>query len=162
MGDLYTEQLVKRTTLASTVIKKAALILLTVASFGFMMIIPIAIIAPIIMICLDVFLFRSMDVEFEYLFINGALDIDKIMAKSKRKKVFEMELNDMELIAKSGSAELRPYQGLKAVDYSSGSQDSKHFEMVVVKKGEKKRVVIDPNDEILNGMKMLAPRKVFI
>ena len=162
MGDLYTEQLVKRTAPASTIIIKAVLILFTIASVGLVLVLPIAIIAPVIMVCLDIFLFRSMDVEYEYLFVNGALDIDKIMAKSKRKKIFEMELNEMELLAKSGSAELRAYQGLKVVDYSSGDQNTKHYEMVVVQKGEKKRVVIDPNDEILQGLKMLAPRKVFI
>ena len=162
MGDYYTEQLVKRNAPASTILAKAALILLTVASVGLVLIIPVAIIAPIILICLDVFLFRSMDVEFEYLFVNGALDIDKIMAKSRRKKVFTMELNEMEVLAQGGSAELRPYQGLKTVDFSSGNRDAKQYEMVIVQKGEKKRVVFEPNSTILEGMKMLAPRKVFV
>ena len=57
MGDYYTEQLVKRNAPASTILAKAALILLTVASVGLVLIIPVAIIAPIILICLDVFLF---------------------------------------------------------------------------------------------------------
>ena len=102
------------------------------------------------------------DHEFEYLFVNGALDIDKIMAKSRRKKVFTMELNEMEVLAQAGSAELRPYQGLKTVDFSSGNRDAKQYEMVIVQKGEKKRVVFEPNSTILEGMKMLAPRKVFV
>ena len=160
MGDYYTEQLVKRNAPASTILAKAALILLTVASVGLVLIIPVAIIAPIILICLDVFLFRSMDVEFEYLFVNGALDIDKIMAKSRRKKAFEMNVSELELLAPAGCPELRPFQGVKAVDFTSGEEGSNIYEMIVLKNGEKKKIMFEPNATIIDGLRMYAPRKV--
>ena len=47
---------------------------------------------------LDVFLFRRLDLEYEYLYVNGDLDIDKIMGKQKRKRVFSMNVNDLELL----------------------------------------------------------------
>ena len=103
MGDFYTEQLVKRQKASSTTLIKAILIILTVLSVVLIFMIPFGIIGPVIMIALDVFLFRSMDVEYEYLFVNGSLDIDKIMAKSRRKNMFSMEMTDLEMMAPSGS-----------------------------------------------------------
>ena len=142
MGDFYTEQLVKRQKASSTTLIKAILIILTVLSVVLIFMIPFGIIGPVIMIALDVFLFRSMDVEYEYLFVNGSLDIDKMMAPS-------------------GSPELRPYQGLKGTDYSSGMPGADTYELIVVNNGEKKKIIFEPNKAVCEGLKMLAPRKVF-
>ena len=158
MGDFYTEQLVKRQKASSTTLIKAILIILTVLSVVLIFMIPFGIIGPVIMIALDVFLFRSMDVEYEYLFVNGSLDIDKIMAKSRRKN---MEMTDLEMMAPSGSPELRPYQGLKGTDYSSGMPGADTYELIVVNNGEKKKIIFEPNKTVCEGLKMLAPRKVF-
>ena len=156
MGDFYTEQLVKRQKASSTTLIKAILIILTVLSVVLIFMIPFGIIGPVIMIALDVFLFRSMDVEYEYLFVNGSLDIDKIMAKSRRKNIFSMEMTEP-----SGSPELRPYQGLKGTDYSSGMPGADTYELIVVNNGEKKKIIFEPNKTVCEGLKMLAPRKVF-
>ena len=158
MGDFYTEQLVKRQKASSTTLIKAILIILTVLSVVLIFMIPFGIIGPVIMIALDVFLFRSMDVEYEYLFVNGSLEI---MAKSRRKNMFSMEMTDLEMMAPSGSPELRPYQGLKGTDYSSGMPGADTYELIVVNNGEKKKIIFEPNKAVCEGLKMLAPRKVF-
>lgn len=71
-----------------------------------------------------------------------------------------MEITDLEVMAPKGAAELRLYQSLKARDYSSGSKDGRLYEMIVIKNGEKKRIIFEPNDVIVDGMSMMAPRKV--
>ena len=143
MGDFYTEQLVKRQKASSTTLIKAILIILTVLSVVLIFMIPFGIIGPVIMIALDVFLFRSMDVEYEYLFVNGSLDIDKIMAKSRRKNMFSMEMTDLEMMA------------------PSGMPGADTYELIVVNNGEKKKIIFEPNKTVCEGLKMLAPRKVF-
>ena len=127
MGDFYTEQLVKRQKASSTTLIKAILIILTVLSVVLIFMIPFGIIGPVVMIALDVFLFRSMDVEYEYLFVNGSLDIDKIMSKSRRKNM----------------------------------PGADTYELIVVNNGEKKKIIFEPNKTVCEGLKMLAPRKVF-
>ena len=57
------------------------------------MMIPFVELVFLVMIGVDIYLFRSMDIEYEYLYINGNLDVDKIMSKSRRKKVFEMNVS---------------------------------------------------------------------
>lgn len=160
MGDIYTEQLVKRKNTGRITAEKIALLLVTIAVFCLGLMIPYVGILFLIMIIVDVYLFRSMNVEYEYLYINGNIDIDKIMSKSRRKKVFEMNVSELELLAPAGSPELRPFQGVKATDYTSGEEGRSVYEMIVLKNGEKKKIMFEPNDTIIDGMRMYAPRKV--
>lgn len=162
MSDFYTEQLVKRKSPSSTVLLKVLLIMITVFSVLLIFVIPFAILILIGLVCVDVFVFRSMDVEYEYLFVNGNLDVDKILSKSRRKQVLSMDMNELELLAPEGAPELRQYQGLKAINLSSMTGNAKLYEMIIVQKGTKKKVVFEPNSTILDGMKLLAPRKVFL
>ena len=119
MSDYYTEQLVKQKAKASSMIAKTALIAVTVLSFFLVLLFPMAMIIPVIMVVVDIVLFKRFDLEFEYLYVNGDLDIDKIMAKQKRKRVFEMNVRDMEVLAPTGSIELQQYQRTKTYDFSS-------------------------------------------
>ena len=79
MNDFYTEQLVKKKTTGTSIVVKCVMIAVTVASFFVTLFIPFGIILPVILILADVFVFRSQNLEFEYLYVNGDLDIDKIM-----------------------------------------------------------------------------------
>ena len=89
MNDYYTEQLVKQKTKMSSIMVKAALIAATAVSIFIALMFPLAMILPVIMVVVDVVIFKRFDLEFEYLYVNGDLDIDKIMAKQKRKRVFD-------------------------------------------------------------------------
>ena len=160
MGDVYTEQLIKRKRTGKDQMAKIALILFTIVLFILGMMIPYVEFIFLIMIGVDIYLFRNMDIEYEYLYINGNLDIDKIMAKSRRKKAFEMNVSDLELLAPAGCPELRPFQGLKAKNYTSGEEGRKAYEMIVLKNGAKQKIIFEPNDTIVDGMRMYAPRKV--
>ena len=160
MSDIYTEQLLKKQSSGKDKEIKVLLVILTLGIVIMALGNPVWLLGVFIMAAVDVWLFRSLDVEYEYLYINGNLDIDKIMSKSRRKKAFEMELTDLEVMAPKGAAELRLYQNLKARDYSSGSKDGRLYEMIVIKNGEKKRIIFEPNDVIVDGMSMMAPRKV--
>lgn len=162
MNDFYTEQLVKRKATGTTVLAKAGLVILTAASFILVMHIPFAIIVPLLLIALDVYLFRNMDVEYEYLFVNGELDIDKIMAKSRRKRVFSTDVSELELLAPSESSELRLIKADKTHNYSTGVAGHKTYDLIVIQKGQKIKIIFEPNETILKGFKTLDPRKVII
>ena len=86
MNDFYTEQLVKKQTDMKDILIKAILVSATIVSFLIILMYPIGLILPILMIVLDVFMFRRLNVEYEYLFLNGDLDIDKIMNKRSEER----------------------------------------------------------------------------
>ena len=164
MSEFFTEHLVKRPANGTTMLKKVGLVVATVViSFLLMMFIPsFAFLLIAGLIALDVFLFGKMNLEFEYIYYNGDMDIDKIMNMQSRKRVFSTNIKEIDIVAPKGSPEMMTFQRLKVLDFSSQVPENRIYEMVTSYKGEKVRVLFEPNDVILNGMKYLAPRKVFI
>ena len=79
-------------------------------------VIPVGIILPVVMIVIDVLMFRNLNVEYEYVFVNGDLDIDKIMNKARRKRMFSVDADQMELLAPVGAVELMQYKKIKSTD----------------------------------------------
>lgn len=162
MGDTFIEQLVKQRQTTSNLLKKCGLIVLTVLSVFLVLLMPVLLPLPVLLIVLDVFLMKRMDLEFEYSYFNGDLDIDKIMAKQSRKRVFSTDMESMIVVAPAGSIELQPYKQLKGIDYSSNTGNGKVYELVTNCNGRKVKVLLEPSQELLDGMRMKAPRKVFI
>lgn len=160
MSDFYTEQLVKKQSGAKEMAIRAGLIVLTVIAVFIVLMFPLGIILPILAVVLDVFMFRRLNVEYEYLFVNGDLDVDKIMSRAKRKRMFSMNVSEMELLAPSDAPELRQYQNAKTLDFSSGTGQAKLYTLVVADHGGLKKVVFEPNETIIEGFFVLAPRKV--
>ena len=162
MSDFYTEQLVKKKPEGKDIIIKILLVFCTVLSFFFVLLLPFLLILPVLMIVLDYFMFRRLDLEYEYLYVNGDLDIDKIMGKQKRKRVFSMNVNDMDLLAPLGAGELNQYRTGKVLDFSSHMPNARCYVMVITKDGHQTKVIFEPEQVILDGMRMLAPRKVIL
>lgn len=160
MNDFYTEQLIKKQPNSKDTMKKAGLIALAVASVFLVFIIPFGIIIPVAVIAFVCMMFLRMDVEYEYLFVNGDLDVDKIMHKAKRKRVFSANVKEMELLAPAGNAKLGEFRNAKVLDVSSGAQRANLYVMVVAQSGEMVKLIFEPNDTIIEGMFLMAPRKV--
>lgn len=160
MSDFYTEQLVKKQMTMKDVFIKALLVALAIVSVFVVLMFPVAIIVPVIVIAVVVFLIRRLDVEYEYLYVNGDLDIDKITHKAKRKRVFSTNISNMELLAPEGADELNQYRNARVVDLSSGMADAKKYVLVVAENGQVTRLVFEPNESIIEGMFLMAPRKV--
>ena len=68
MDDFYTEQLIKKQADSKDTLKKVGLIALTVVSVLLVFVIPVGIILPVVMIVIDVLMFRNLNVEYEYVF----------------------------------------------------------------------------------------------
>ena len=93
MKEYMTEQLVKkRTTMKDNAIK-VGLIALTALSFLLFMtgniIFTILFFA---LVFVDYYVLRRMDVEYEYTYFDGGLDIAKVMNKQFRKEIFSTDL----------------------------------------------------------------------
>lgn len=161
MSDFYTEQLIKKRTDGKDIAMKILLIAVTVISFFIAFLMPFLLLLPIVLIAADIFLFRRMDVEYEYIYINGDLDIDKVMHKEKRKHMLSMNVQDMELLAPEGSFQLQSYRTGKVYDYSSGDPAAAgRYVLVFTRSGETVKVLFEPNRDLVEGFFLLAPRKV--
>ena len=109
------------------------------------------------------FALPMLDLEYEYLYVDKEISIDKIMSKEKRKNAYNIDLNKMELMAPANSHELDSYKarGLKVLDFSSGNEDAKVFTIVYETGSEGTVLVnIEPNEEMLRAIRNVFPRKI--
>ena len=109
------------------------------------------------------FLIPRLDIEYEYLYIDKEISIDKIMSKEKRKHVYTVDLNKMEIIAPVNSHELDSHKAgeAKVYDFTSGEEDAKVYSIVYASGNEGTVLVnFEPNEEMLRAIKNVFPRKV--
>lgn len=166
MSDLYREVIVKKKTTPLDILGKSLLIagtVLSVLASLFTTLGLIAFILLVIFVLADYFVMPNFDVEYEYLYVNGELDVDKIMSKQKRKRVYSANMTELEIMAPSKSHALDYYnnsQGIKTRDFSSREAKNQTYTMII--KGEKgmERVIFEPDEVMLKDMKRIAPREV--
>jgi len=160
MTELLIEQLVKKKPTVKDKLIKVGLIALTAVSFIPAVLFPYVIWLTMILVILDYILIKKLDVEYEYIYFNGDLDIDKIMSKEMRKRMFSTTIKEMEILAPTGSDAAMRVQHIKAIDLSTCNPENKTYEMVTMFKGEKVRLIFEPNEQMLNAIRDMAPRKV--
>ena len=166
MGDLYSEYLVKKQPTTKDAVIRYGLIALTVlfAAAGLFMI-PLLLIVAVALAAACYFIIPKTDMEYEYLFVNGELDIDAVMAKSKRKKVKSLDIREADLIAPLNSHRMDYYNGntkLKTLDYSSGDPSHRRFAVITKSENENCRIIIEPDEHMIQAIKNSAPSKVFL
>ena len=157
MNDTYSELLIKKEATAKDKMIKVLLIaLIALMAVAGLLITPLAFIVAIALGIAAYFVFPNLDLEFEYVYVNGELDIDKIMAKMKRK---------MEIMAPVKSHRL-DYQNqntkMKVYDFSSGNPSHKVFAMIIPSDNELCKVLLEPDEELLKNIEKSCPRKVFV
>lgn len=166
MGDLYSEYLVKKQPTTKDAVIRYGLIALTAlfAAAGLFMI-PLLLIVAVALAVACYFIIPKTDMEYEYLFVNGELDIDAVMAKSKRKKVKSLDIREADLIAPLNSHRMDYYNGntkLKTLDYSSGDPSHRRFAVITKSENENCRIIIEPDEHMIQAIKNSAPSKVFL
>ena len=166
MSDLYTEEIVKKEkTMKDTVIKVLLIAGTAVAVLSLMVFGWLSIILIIAFAVADYFVLPTLELEYEYLYVNGEIDIDKIMSKQKRKRVFSGDVASLELLAPSQSHELDHYRtrtDIKKNDFSSGKKDAKTYTMILKKDQGMEMVTFEPGEVMLKDMKRMAPREVHL
>jgi len=164
MNDLYAECLVKRKTPSKHKMLMAMMVSLTVIVIVAGVFIPLVIYGGLALIVLDVFLFRNGELEYEYIYYDRELQIDKIMGRSKRKRAAAFDLQKMEILAPADSYQLDNYKSgqYRQMDFTSLEPGRRVYVMVVNGDKERIKVMFEPNEQILKGMKYAAPSKVTI
>lgn len=101
------------------------------------------------------------DIEYEYLLLGKEFTVDRIRKKENRKTVADYDLGTMVVMAPKGSEQLKRYEQLKVVDYSSDSEEGNPYEIVVDGKAGKVRVLVDTTQELVDTIRRMLPRNVY-
>lgn len=109
-------------------------------------------------------LIKSRNIEFEYVVTNGDLDIDKIIAQRKRKRIFSASCKEFDIVAKVKSSHYGHHvETIKNRFEAVSSMDSDNvFFATLNYKGEKTVVFFEPDERMLNNFKTFIPRKIFV
>lgn len=165
--DYHTEQLIQKKKTLSDYVFAALIIFLTVilwlAAFIFLQ--KILSFAAIIIFLIGWgawYLIQGLNIEFEYELTNYYLDIDKIMGKSRRKKLVSIDFREIEQCAPVNVPEFKNTFGIeKTYDFSgSPNAEGRMFVDFKTEKNVKTRVIFAPNDSIKEIIKKAAPKQV--
>lgn len=164
MSEAYVECLVKATPSTSWKILKYVLIVVAVL-LGCLTFLTFNIVLFILTVAAGVgiyFVNLNTDLEYEYLYLDKELVVDKVMAKSKRKRVATYQLDRIEILAPIKSYHLDNYKNrnAKVSDYSVGFEDKPDLRFAMYYEGGEK-IILSPSPEMIKIMKNAAPRKVF-
>ncbi len=164
MEENYVEWLVKRRDPVYAIPLKALMIAVCVISVFLALQTMFGIIIMAAAFIGTYFVFINLSIEFEYLYADGGLRIDRIMGKARRKKVFDCEKEDVQFVAPSDSYMLKDYENAntKLADYSSGRKDGKVYAMIYQKGSESRKVLFEPNEKMINAMRRAYLRKMVV
>ena len=128
---------------------------LSVLLFIFLGFIPLSIFGIAALIYGAYKLSSMLYVEYEYIVTNGTVDIDRIIAKSSRKRVISFELSQVDSVERYNPAEKRT-SDRKII--ACGEKAPGAYKIVLSRNGKgKTEVVFAPDDRIKSAMiKFLA------
>lgn len=163
MSETYVECLVSKGVSTGAKFLRILLVMLTAAfamlgMVGFV----IALVVALVLGGVTWFVYMNTDTEYEYLYLDREIKVDKIMNKSKRKKQGTFEIERMEIFAPVNSYRLDNYKNrqVKVLDYSSGKERQPETRYALYYEGGKK-LILEPTAEFVRAVQNVAPRKVF-
>lgn len=163
MNDTYVECLVRRKVPFYSYIVNTVMIILTAISVFLAFTTNVLAVAVMFLLGFATYiLWRNARVEYEYLYVDKILSIDKILGMSKRKKAWEGSMDDVQIIAPAGSATLNDHRpsNQKVLDFTSQLPNKKVYAAVFQVGSENVKLLFEPNDKMLQCFRQTAPRKV--
>lgn len=164
MNDVFNEQLVARKPNQKDLLKKVGIIgvgiivIFAALTIEFLM----AFIVPVIIVIIVgvVFLMRRYNIEYEYVFTNGELDIDRITNKSRRKQVLSVNVKSFETMVPAGNKnyESEISHFTKLYDFGSGTVTENTYIAIFDKDKERVKMIFEPNEQMFKAIRAYIPR----
>ena len=107
-------------------------------------------------------LIKKYNIEFEYAITGSEIDIDKIINKKKRKRIVSTSIRSFEIVAPLNSSKYNEnYKSLIHTDCSSLSVNANTYFAAYFVDGQKKCLLFDPTEKMLNMIKRYCPDKFY-
>jgi len=167
MNDVFIEQLVVQKKTPAIHLKRIGLLLgillvnLIVLFFGVLrMIFPVTFALSCWFLWIHL---RDFNIEFEYSFTNGDLDIDKIIGRRKREQLVSVRVRKLEILApmtEEFSREFNSKAIRSRIDASIGeTSENRWFARFTDEQGIDTLIIFNPNARLLSAMSKLLPHK---
>ncbi|MBP8989328.1 MAG: hypothetical protein KBG64_03810 [Clostridia bacterium] len=167
MSDTFMEKIVRRRKTGQDYLKMAGLVLAAFVLLTALMMFGgyISFLVPLLLVGLFYglwYFLTSLNKEYEYIVTNGDLDIDMIVNRRRRKRVFTGKAREFEVMAKVNSDDYREAQKGKYVllDCSESIQSPDNWFFITDYKGQRTMVIFAPDERMLKNMKRFNPSKI--
>ena len=156
MGDVFNEQIVKKHGTFSDNVKRAGIAMLIfviiLISFAFLQAFAVFVIAAAVFG--GIFLMSYLNIEYEYVYTNGELDIDIIYNRSRRKRLFSAMVKEFEIMAHvEDKTHLRAFDtAQETISCHSGEIGPNTYAFLATIKGKKAKVIFEPNEKMLKAI----------
>lgn len=164
--EMFVEQIVpRRKALKDYAVMGAALFACTAVLLVSVLVMPYIMPYVIIVWAVAVFaaywLMSGRSVEYEYKIVSGDFDVERIIAKRKRKKHISCPIVSFEHVRRLAEGEVgrMASKGVKVADVSSGGNYGEAYCTVASSDRGKVFLVFEPNERVLKALKELLPRK---
>ena len=155
MGDNYAEVIVKKKTDNLALFFRIFAIVVTIAIvYVSMMYFQVfGMLAIILFIYLDYVIFKNTDVEYEYFFTNGQLDVECIYGKKKRKPAKSFNFDKLEVMGPITHQKILAYEhrkDLREFNYTSGYPERDIYVAILVgQSGKLGRLYFEPSEKMI-------------
>lgn len=111
---------------------------------------------------LTYFVFQWTDIEYEYLYLDKEITVDKVMAQARRKRAAVIDVNKIEVMAPENASQLEYYKNrqVSVTDLSAGHDLPGQRLYAVYYEGNRK-FLMNLDDDFVNTVKLVAPRRVY-
>lgn len=159
--DTFVEQIVSikkssKTWLAYMGIAMAAIVLMTAV---FLFLRDLLIVLDVLIVFGAFKLYSRLSIEYEYIITNSTMDIDKIIAKSSRKRMISFDLSAVQRIEKY--SDKLPADLINKCFFACNPKDENTYILIYKTDGKPQQsIVLAPNDRMIEGMKKFLPRHI--
>jgi hypothetical protein len=162
MNQMYAEAGVKRKDDAALIGLRALLIFGVAIGVVLVLLGGIFSMIGVVLAAALVYLYPKLSIEYEYVFVDGQIDFDRITGKSKRKTMLRIDMEQVEIVAPEGSHALDGYTYVQVQTKDFSSRDKNNKPYIIIAKVEDKtyRIAFEPSEKMLGMMKQKSPRKI--
>lgn len=162
MNELYAEAGVKVKPPFKCIFLKVLIIVSTVFAVLLALVSKSAIFAPLAagLVILAVFMFpRLSNIEYEYIFCDGQFDFDRIAGGAKRKTMFRIDMDNVEVIASPERRQEFDNPSIRTIkNYSDTLSDA--YMLIGATETSQVKIYFKPSQKMIECMYNKAPSKV--
>lgn len=139
-------------------------ILVLVVSLKFSSFIALAVIICAVALFASYKIFCSFNIDWEYIFVDDEIRFSKIINKSRRKELVTVNLSKAEAVARVNDGahnRLLTHRDYKHFNFKSNTTDDCWFVAGLSSKGERICVVFEPDERMLEALKLTVRSRFF-
>lgn len=163
MGETYAESAFKSKHSVGITVLKCVIVLITIVLIVLFILSGVTGLAFVggLIVVVEYYGFARMKAEYEIVYCGGQLDFDKISGTLGRKTLFQLDLEQVEIIAPYGHEALSQYSNVPVKKkFIPGAAEDSYVIITGDEQGNLKKILFYPTEKMLDCIYHKAPGKL--